>query len=505
MKIETGNLRKTLFYLTIAYIYIPLMIFFIGYEKIWIAGITIGVCFFCFWRAQRDYKTEWEESKTVTVTLGGLAICLALLAVVSYYVGWGGFAPQSSDWNKHNAILRDLVQREWPVYYQNGNETSMLIYYMGSYTFPACMGKLFHSFRVAEITLLVYNYVGLVLVAMHLWIVVKAHSWKKMLVSTWLLISFSGLFIIQYLISGFFPAGAKFDTHWFIRFGTMILQLRPNFIMLRWAFQQFIVPLLCLMLFLQYRKKVQHYVFLMLPTVLYATLSFIGIAVTALAYAGYSLFKKKVVIREILSVENILMGTVLGGNLLIYFYGSILADKPEAVGLHLINYSTNIWIYLAFIFSEFGIYVLLLWKKNHRKPLFIIITIILCVLPFFSLGLYNDLLLSAAVVPFNMLMIYILRYLFDEETWKNKKSRIKGKAIIIILFLSLWQSFGEVAIIAFEDRVTLLQQRDEWKTLEKMANRNLDTEIDFKYNYYDYDYENNIFYKYIARKKNVSH
>ena len=104
-----------------------------------------------------------------------------------------------------------------------------------------------------------------------------------------------------------------------------------------------------------------------------------------------------------------------------------------------------------------------------------------------------------------MLMIYILRYLFDEETWKNKKSRIKGKAIIIILFLSLWQSFGEVAIIAFEDRVTLLQQRDEWKTLEKMANRNLDTEIDFKYNYYDYDYENNIFYKYIARKKNVSH
>ena len=32
----------------------------------------------------------------------------------------GIFVDQASDWGKHNAILADLVKKDWPVYYING-------------------------------------------------------------------------------------------------------------------------------------------------------------------------------------------------------------------------------------------------------------------------------------------------------------------------------------------------------------------------------------------------
>lgn len=38
-------------------------------------------------------------------------------------------------------------------------------------------------------------------------------------------------------------------------------------------------------------------------------------------------------------------------------------------------------------------------------------------------------------------------------------------------------------------------------TMESYANRELDIPLDLKYNYYSYDIQNNIFYKYIAAKK----
>ena len=60
-------------------------------------------------------------------------------------MGFGGFAPQKSDWGKHNAILNDLVTRSWPVYYKNDNEISMLVYYLAQYLVPALAGKIFNS------------------------------------------------------------------------------------------------------------------------------------------------------------------------------------------------------------------------------------------------------------------------------------------------------------------------------------------------------------------------
>lgn len=37
--------------------------------------------------------------------------------------------------------------------------------------------------------------------------------------------------------------------------------------------------------------------------------------------------------------------------------------------------------------------------------------------------------------------------------------------------------------------------------MEAYANRGIDVPLDLKYNYYSYDIQDNIFYKYIAREK----
>lgn len=53
----------------------------------------------------------------------------------------GGLSPQSADWSKHNAVLRDLIEKEWPVLYHNEDESSLLTYYLGQYLVPALSGK----------------------------------------------------------------------------------------------------------------------------------------------------------------------------------------------------------------------------------------------------------------------------------------------------------------------------------------------------------------------------
>ncbi len=85
-----------------------------------------------------------------------LGLCLGLGLGVTVLSGTGHFFFQTFDWTIRDAVLVDLVGRDWPVGYLHKEEPHLLRAPLGMYLLPAAAGKL-AGLRVAEFTLLAQN------------------------------------------------------------------------------------------------------------------------------------------------------------------------------------------------------------------------------------------------------------------------------------------------------------------------------------------------------------
>ena len=192
-------------------------------------------------------------------------------------------------------------------------------------------------------------------------------------------------------------------------------------------------------------------------------------------------------LKNVFSLSNILVALSLGSILLIYFAGNILSDKPEMLGFGITNYGEHWWIYIVFI-AEVLPYIILLFKDNKRNPFYWIATVILIILPFFHMGLFNDLVMRVSIVPLFVYMILCINKLF------NTKMTKKIIAVLIVLLVirccTIMQEFKNVK---------LEQDVDYIFSVENFANRDLKIQKDYVYNYVSYDLENNLFVKYLAR------
>lgn len=178
---------------SISYMYIPVFIFLLGFTKPQVV-LIVSICLaFCIHKLYKDYTSGFiggEIFKEPVLPLWTVLVCILIIFIYGYYMGFGGFAPQKGDWGKHNAILNDLVTRSWPVYYKNDNEISMLVYYLAQYLVPALAGKIFNSFSVAEIVQYVWNVCGIILVFLNVIIFLNIYNSRKKI--------FAGLFIILF-------------------------------------------------------------------------------------------------------------------------------------------------------------------------------------------------------------------------------------------------------------------------------------------------------------------
>ena len=173
MKIDA----KRLLIISIAYIYIPVYLFVLTWTKLPLALAFIAMTGALAYRIFRHCgKAEDDQRRVIYMHPAVFIISVMFLFLIGYFAGWGRFVNQAGDWNKHNAILQDLVRRPWPVYYIKGNEHSMLSYYIAQYLVPGAIGKVFNSFRVAEIALYIWNEIGLILVYISIVLYFKTSS-----------------------------------------------------------------------------------------------------------------------------------------------------------------------------------------------------------------------------------------------------------------------------------------------------------------------------------------
>ncbi len=495
--------------------YIPVVIFLFGYTRWYYAVITTLILIVCLYRYMAD-KGEYsyrglydvdihmdgaDTEKDIRLAPVAVIVSIVLITGICLLVGIGGLLPQSGDWEKHNAVLSDMIVHPWPVYYERFGKC-MLTYYLGQYIIPAAIGKITGSFVLANIVMALLGIAGLWLVYLMLVELTGAdETWKQITTVFVMLFFCGGLVLVQFMLKlwygdRMYSLGSQ---HWVLVDGIM-LQYRSNMVMIRWVLPQIIVPWLAVILLIKDIKKVRYYVLILLPSLLFGSFSFAALAAMGVAAAVRLLLNEDITIKKILSLENLLVGLSLGSILFFYFLGNLQVDKPVNSSFRFEIYDLrHLPVYLMFCLLMFGVYYLCVAPENKGKPLFIINLAILMILPWFRMGLCNDIVMSGSIPSLFVLMIMVLELLFDERESTSLGLR---KGIVIAMLL--------VGMIYPIDE---LKDNISWNTLGpnlaldygsmELFTRRGDPRVteDLMYNYYTYDPEGKIFYEYIARTK----
>lgn len=484
---------KKLYYYALLYLYLPILLFILGWTKIWIGIPVAAVSAVGIYYAIQ--KLNIAESRENFWKKGELVVFFLLFFAVCVFCGGGDLFPQDYDWSKHHAILRDLVNYRWPVVY---DEDAMLTYYLGQYIVPAFVGKVLgQSMFVAVWAQTAWNAAGLLLAFCFICHFVKADTLAKRI----------GVFAIIFFWGGATSFGSKvyqkmghevtlMSFKW-IDFGRVLVHFASNFDALRGAFQHVIVPWICCGIFMQNVRKIEVYVLLALPLFFSSTFGFVYFAVILISCAVVEFCREKdvSVFKRLFSKSNLLLLPVTAV-FVIYYIGNIFGEKPDMVGFEIINMAEHWHFYLVFIAVEFMGYAVFVFWNNRRNVLYYIVVIELLLIPFLSMGMFNDLCSRGSIPARFILMVWCIQQLY-QKGWKN----VWNALVMCVLILAAWNTYDEVKEVCRLTNVFGLQHEemmwDHFGTLNGMAG-NSEVRGDEAYNYYTLEYSDSLFYK-IAR------
>lgn len=514
---------KGLLIITLLYIYLPVAIFLVGFTKLPIWILTLGIMGFFGYKLYCDYRPQEEDC--IIVKPWVMAAVAGIITVICILLGFGGIFAQAGDWHKHNAVLHDLVERKWPVYYVR-YEKSMLTYYLGQYMLPSLIGKIAESgregsgFAVAEAVMAVWGIIGLVLVYINLVRITKADRVKSQLRLVFIMIFFCGALPLAQIICNeiFGNKMHSLGAHHWLLVDNLMLQYRSNMVMIRWIYPQIIVVWLITILFLENREKTRHYVLLLTPLMIFGTFSVVILGMLAVISALVTVIgsdNRKGSIADIFSLSNILSMATLGTVFITYFWGYLQVEKPAYISFKAQNLNVvSLTVVFIFDICMFGVYAVCVFEREKKNVIFYAVTAMLAVIPLFRMGLCNDWVMGTSMPGLFIIMIYVASMLNDREyvlTKRGKKSAYRyGTACALI---SVFLVVGAIYPVAeLKDNVADFVQgnsnlsfednsADYYQTLETFSNRDSEESDDLIYNYYTYDLDGKFFYEYIAKNK----
>ena len=182
------------------------------------------------------------------VSWRGLFLALVLpAAVLTGLSGAGGWGAGDSDWLKHDTILRDLLERPWPVTYESGHGPVLLVYYVTYYLPAALLSKMAGgNWTVASQALALTTFLGIVLAGG--WMVALARSGGgrdagrglspagAMLVAAAVFFGFSGLDVLgKIAVNLFFRLSAFYGDWGDIAWWAQFAQYSSNAATVFWA------------------------------------------------------------------------------------------------------------------------------------------------------------------------------------------------------------------------------------------------------------------------------
>ncbi len=428
---EKKKIAMDLNFAVFLYLYIPILIFLCGWIKFHFSIPAVALIFWVIYKmsgTDAGDKFELFTKKGLLVLLG----CAAFLLLWCVLSGLGAFTVQSSDWGKHNVLLEDLVSYDWPVRY-GFHGGGVMDYYIAGYLFPALLGKMLGGIRSAEIALLLWTWLGLILTCVGIYAFLGCKkAWKLILICVSLFL-FS-TFIVP--MSGVYqilrPEDLSGDGYMWLSFDIKA-QYSSNITLLRWVFPQFVPTAVGMVGLLINKDKVENWGIFCAPIILYSTFCFVGMAALAgvLYFVGlYKCKDKKEYASKTFHWKN-LCSLAVGALLCIYILGNVLQPKPEDVAMQfgLMDYSGNVVFLIVFQLS-WMLWCFILLKRERKNELMYCAGLVLFLLPFFFYGMYNDLVMRSSIPALFVIYVLVAKNIVDSENDKFYRNLLIGCLVL---------------------------------------------------------------------------
>jgi hypothetical protein len=492
---KTMDFDKLLMFFTVFYLLFPIGVFFLGWTKIYISLVLCAVLlvFGCKLHGQLCEKKITLIGKS---TAGYWITIIALSAVWVYLSGIGGLTYQNGDFWARNPIFRDLSTYQWPVIYDLSNESEVVTAITGtdnvafSYYFTwwlpvAWLSKLLHMGEILR-NLFLYGWavLGICLIIYCINRFLGKCSYTVPVV----LISFGGLDIVAYYLK-FQTVPFSAEIEWWADY----FQYSANTTQLFFVFNQSIPIWLLVALLLQLKdnKYVAGVCSLAFAYSPWATIGFVPIALAGTVRKGEK-FKNAV------NVLNILVPALM---LVIYgaFYmassgseggfGLIFSKYPDEQRKILCNY-------LVLIFLEAGIYFWIMGKEiSHYK--YYVVTLLELLL--FPLIYFRDknLVMRGTLPALFLLMIFVIRFL--QENRKKPEMKVRRYALFIALIIAAYTPLNAINRTLSNTMLNIGVLQEDVYSFGAMQTDNADRITTTKNQFFIYDYEDTVFFKYLAR------
>lgn len=387
--------------LTYFYLALPLGIFLSTWLRKPYAVILVGALILSYLLVFRKLP---RANKQPRINVRHIVFFFIVL-VWTYYSGAGGFSFQNGDWIKHNAILSDLVLKEWPIRYSTFAEGGLFLnYYLGWYMVPAVFGKIFQSMQVAFVAQFVWTLFGVFLSLAWLHKIIKKPHWSLYLCFILFGTADSlGIFLLGNTnLLNFITPLEHWSTHEYSSFTTLLYWVPGQAIgiwitmgALTDAWKQDRLQSLPIWIALLTFWS---------PFGVIGTLPFVG-------YFIYFLYKKGKLFSRTFFIH-----TLSGGLILLFFYLFFHANiftsthGKEFSGLWKADNLTTWGRFGIFLLSEALlpislIFLLRSYLDKHLRTLFYLSIPILVLLPFYRYGLLNDLVMRASIPALYILFI----------------------------------------------------------------------------------------------------
>ena len=504
-----------LFTFIILFLTIPLFIFFLGYLRLAVgipltlifAGIVFYAVSDCLNNAEgRKLDRSDTDIKIPVSYLIGFAVTALAISFVS---GVGEYIYTLQDHQFRRAILRDLINYDWPVIYDYSTQTNPEVVqifgiaagkrafsYYFLYWMPAALaGKVF-GFGFGNFVLFIWNSIGIFLSLITASAVIKKFTaWVP-----FFFVFFSGLDVIPNIVYSYTEYSGW---RWFEGYFTSMSYV-SNFRELASVYNQ-MVPCFLIMaaLLLAYNTRSMG----LTAGILFAYSPWAVFGILPLVAA--LLFGKK---HRASKLSRTMFNTfspvnIASAFLLLAIFGSYYTSNANAVG-----YKGFAWTffddqvlfipaYMIFIALEVLPFVILLYKREKKNPVFWAAFASLLIIPLYQITENNDLSMRGsmpALFFFCILLSGFIAEVMDEKnTPKTKKGWIKSAAIMLTVILmtfttllNLFVIFGSIITGAESD----IEDIGSFGNINKAQYAEVIQE-----QFYAEGYEDSFFYRYFAR------
>ncbi len=514
---------RSFFAVCAVYLSLPVAVFFMGWLKIWIAvPATLILCLMTALFVRDSVRspskelllkeeTSFEVPLIYIIILAAAAVLIALISDVGEYV-WG-----SADHAYRRAIFRDLVNYDWPVFYDLSKQSDPVInsylpdtvvgfsYYLTFWTVPAVIGKVL-GFAAGNFCLLLWASAGLFLTLTGMSMALR----KKTYAVIFTMICFAGLDFIPYIYNEFI--GTKQEWMWLEGYTRHIVYI-SNINNILNVFNQCIPCWLIAVMFMltKNNRGVGFLGAMMFPYSPWATIGLVPIAIWSVFTKKNRSSSVKGNILNILDPVNIVTPLLILFIFAPYFTAN---GNATSVSGNTIGFYGGIGAFLAgyllVILVEILPSFLLLFGARKKDSLFYTVLAALLIMPFYKISYQNDFTMRGAMPEFFILSVMLAGVIAEkvETTGRDKNGHVirktpreylklaGGALLVFVMSLIALQQLLITVISTFDGSRRFTEDIYSFGDMRHPEYGNYYTVNE---QFFVYDHEEQFFYKYLAR------